>query len=473
VERALTDGAASAHDHYKCDEQGLAARFVAVFGGMARFSGDEGRWRGFDGIRWAEDTPSHHRSAKMMEAIVDLYVEDAAAAQDESVARAIRNFAKTYRTHGKVASALKTAERHLLVSSDEFDHAPTRLNVANGTLDLRTGALRPPSAADLITRLASVAYDPDATAPRFQAFLTQVLPDAGVREWLQRFIGYAVAGDPKEQCFCTLLGDGSNGKSTLIAALSHALGDYAMATQANTFTSSSRTTLPAQELARMGHATRLVFTSEPAPGAHLDESFIKQFTGGDTIVAKGIYAPPRSFRPQAVLVMAVNEPLELSTSNVAMSRRIKVVPFDVIIGDRQRERDLGERLRAEASGILNWVVAGYQAYLARGLAGEPVGMREAAEAYMRSSDTFADFFDECCELRPDARIQRTEMYTTYVRWCRARDVIPRSNTAVISSLRQGGLEERKSRGVWCWLGVRTTIDTLRSFQLLVENSEVA
>ncbi len=447
-------GADKAHSGFKCDEQGLAFRFEQVFTHMARYSEDEARWRIFDGRRWAVDTKERHRVASMMEAIVDLYAEDAARIEDDKIAGAVAKFAKSYRTHTKVISAVKTVERRLLIDTDSFDNAPGLLNVANGTLDLATGTLHPASADDLITRLAEVTFDSEANAPRFEAFLERVLPDPAVREWAARYCGYVLAGQPNEQCFCTFLGDGSNGKSTLLSLLSHVLGDYSMTTPAETFIASSRSNTQFQEMARLGRGTRLLIGSEPPDSAKLDESFIKQFTGNDLVAGCAKYASTRAFVPQAVLIMAANSPLELSSSNVALTRRIKVVPFGVTISDAERDKDLPRVLRAEASGVLNWLVAGYRAYLDKGLSGEPMAVAEAGAEYMRASDTFADFTEAMCNFYVGGSTSRRSIYEAYTKWCRARDIVPRSNKAVASSLRgTDGVGEKKIKGSWYWTGV--------------------
>lgn len=458
IRSALTAGGDKAHSGFKCDEQGLAFRFEQVFSHMARYSEDEARWRIFDGRRWAVDTKERHRVASMMEAVVDLYVDDAKRTEDAKVAQAITKFAKSYRPHTKVISAVKTVERRLLIDTDSFDDAPGLLNVANGTLDLATGELRPASADDFITRLADVTFDPEAGAPRFQAFLERVLPDASVREWTARYCGYVLAGQPNEQCFCTFLGDGSNGKSTLLSLLSHILGDYSMTTPAETFIASSRSSTQFQEMARLGRGTRLLIGSEPPESAKLDESFIKQFTGNDLIAGCAKYSSTRTFVPQAVLIMAANAPLELSSSNVALARRIKVVPFDVTISDEERDKELASALHAEASGVLNWLVAGYLAYLEKGLSGEPMAVAEAAAEYMRASDTFADFAEAKCNFYAGGVTSRKSMYEEYTRWCRARDIVPRSNKAVASSLRgTDGVGEKKINGTWYWTGVSLAV----------------
>jgi putative DNA primase/helicase len=46
-----------------------------------------------------------------------------------------------------------------------MDRDPFLLNVFNGTLDLRTGKLRPHRREDLLTKLAPAEFKPNATCP--------------------------------------------------------------------------------------------------------------------------------------------------------------------------------------------------------------------------------------------------------------------------------------------------------------------
>lgn len=113
----------------------------------------------------------------------------------------------------------------VLTEASTFDADPDLLSVKNGVVDLRTGALRPASPADKMTRGVDVDYRPEATAPRWEAFLREVIVDrAGQTEedvlaYLRAFIGYSLTGRTDEQAFAVFLGSGANGKSVLVNAL--------------------------------------------------------------------------------------------------------------------------------------------------------------------------------------------------------------------------------------------------------------
>lgn len=61
--------------------------------------------------------------------------------------------------------ALAAADHRVALPPDAFDRDPWLLTVDNGTIDLRTGTLRPHDPADLISKRAPVAYNPSQPAP--------------------------------------------------------------------------------------------------------------------------------------------------------------------------------------------------------------------------------------------------------------------------------------------------------------------
>ena len=121
---------------------------------------------------------------------------------------------------------LTESEPQIPVLPDQLDADPWLLNVVNGTLDLRTGELRPQRRLDLLTKMAPVIYDPGALCPTWEAFLWRIMGgNQDLIDFLQRAIGYSLTGDTTEQCLFVLHGTGANGKSTLLEALWAMLGE--------------------------------------------------------------------------------------------------------------------------------------------------------------------------------------------------------------------------------------------------------
>src|SRR5205085_2036495 len=121
-----------------------------------------------------------------------------ASAPIEELTKWARDSSKRGRLDAMVA--LASSEPELATTGTAWDADRWALNVNNGTIDLQSGELRPHRQDDMFTLLAPVDYDPNARCPRFEAFLEHVQPDPEVRAWIQRYLGYALTGDVREQC---------------------------------------------------------------------------------------------------------------------------------------------------------------------------------------------------------------------------------------------------------------------------------
>jgi putative DNA primase/helicase len=111
----------------------------------------------------------------------------------------------------------------------------------NGTLVVRRRddgdyvAFQPHDPTDLITKLAPVDFDPEATCGVFDAFLAKVQPRHEMRAFLQQWLGLSLTGDVSEQKLAFFYGKGGNGKSVLIDAVSYVAGDYGETVPIETF----------------------------------------------------------------------------------------------------------------------------------------------------------------------------------------------------------------------------------------------
>jgi putative DNA primase/helicase len=199
---------------------------VAQHGEDVRYCYLWGKWLVWTEARWERDDAGRvHRLAK--ETVRSIYGE-AAAAEDEDQRKALAQHATRSEAEARIRAMLELAKSEVPVSPDELDADPWLLNADNGTVDLRTGDLREHRREDLMTKIAPVEYDPNASAPVWERFLERVLPGADLRAFVRRASGYSATGDTSEQCMIINHGTGNNGKSTFQEALTAALGDYAM-----------------------------------------------------------------------------------------------------------------------------------------------------------------------------------------------------------------------------------------------------
>ena len=247
----------------------------------------------------------------------------------------------------------------------ELDADPYLLNVANGTHDLRTGELKPHDPRDRITKVTRAAYDPDAPAPTWVAFLEKVLPDELVRAYLQRVTGVALLGKVIVHILAILTGTGANGKGTFYKGLCWALGDYASTVEPDLFMHREGAH-PTGEMDLLGK--RLVVVSESERDRRLAEATMKRLTGGDTIRARRMRQDFVEFEPAHTPLLITNHLPKVSGDDPAIWRRLRVVPFTVEIPEAERDPHIDEQLQAEADAVLSWAIAGWHDYRDGGLA---------------------------------------------------------------------------------------------------------
>jgi putative DNA primase/helicase len=278
---------------------------------------------------------------------------------------------------------------------------------------LRTLELRDHNPADKITKITRAAYR-DTEGPLWSAFLEKVLPASEVREYLQRVIGVALLGKVIEHNLVILRGIGGNGKGTFYGAVSFALGDYADMADPEIFLE-RRSSSHLGEMALRG--LRLAIVSESGKDRALDEARMKRLTGGDLINARFHYENPVTFTPSHLPVFITNHLPKVSGDDPAVWRRLRVVPFDVVITEAERDNSLDVKLELEADAILGWAVNGWTDYRnhANRLS-EPAEVLQATSKYRTDSDDVGRFINDENWIRKSAKATTSQLYKAYQEW---------------------------------------------------------
>lgn len=436
---------------YRCTDLGNAERLVAQHGTELRFCPGIG-WLAWDGKRWRrDDTGERVRRAKLT--VREIYTE-AGLIDNEAVRKAVGGWAKKSESAGHIKALLQLAEsdERIVVRAADVDANPFALNCENGTVDLRTGALLPHNPADLITKLCPVVYDPDAAAPVFDGFISSIFAgDAALVAFVQRFLGYSLTGDVREQTLFFAYGHGSNGKSTLFDLLLAALGDHAK-TAAPSLLVAKRGESHPTERADL-HGARLVTVVEVGAGKAFDEELVKQLTGGDVIKARYMQRDFFEFRPTHKLLISANHKPTITGTDHAIWRRIALVPFAVRFDGDAKDTALPGKLLRELPGFLAWCVRGCLEWQAEGLR-PPSSVLQATAAYRAEQDTVGTFLDERCLAFEQARVKSGGLYADYTEWAKAAGEHPISQRALGLALAERGYQsDRGTGGVRMWRGL--------------------
>jgi putative DNA primase/helicase len=244
-----------------------------------------------------------------------------------------------------------------------------------------------------------------------------------------------------------LYGNGANGKSTFILTLLAMLGDYAGQAVSELLMQKNHEQHPTERADLLGK--RLVATIETDEGKKLAESLTKQLTGGDKVKARWMKKDFFEMTPTWKLFLVANHKPTIRGQDLAIWRRIKLVPFEVTIPEEEKDKHLSAKLKAELPGILNWAVEGCRDWRREELC-EPDEVKAATAAYQSEQDLISGFLAECCVLNPEARSQASKLHEAYEEWSGDRMTSPK---AFGQRLEAKGYQRRRSNGRAWWIGI--------------------
>jgi putative DNA primase/helicase len=433
-------------------DSGNAERFVHLYGELLRYCADFGHWLVWDETRWRRD--DQRIVLALGQAMLLQMYQHGQAIQDDKERGTFMAYVASVDRLGKMQAAIEwaSANRKVAVRPEDLDRNTGLFNLRNGTYDLKAGEFREHRSEELITRLAGTQYDPAATCPRWTRFLEEIFPDDPYsRVFVQQAVGYSLTGDTREQCLFIFYGPGLNGKSTLLETIVDLLGSYAVRTPVETLMIRRGDVIP-NDLARLKGA-RLVHSAETESGRRLAESLVKSLTGGDTIVARFLHAEFFEFRPTFKLFLATNHRPVIRGQDLAIWRRIRLVPFTVCFPPERQDKDLAAKLRQELPGILNWALKGYQDWQTNGLS-LPPAVSEATESYRTAMDTLSDFLDECCVTEKAGQVAAQVLYEAYRKYCEKTGDRIASRKALGMQLEERGYQAvRRAGGQRVWLHI--------------------
>ena len=444
---------------------GNAMRLVSLHGSDLRYVPEFKKWLVWDGGRWLIDEDGEiMRRSKDTAAAIYVEAKIAAEAGEQPMADKLASHAGKSQAVQKLKAMIELAqsEQGIPARTTELDNNNYLLGVANGVINLQTGALREPRREDLITKRALVDYEPDAHAPLFLAFLDRIMGgNQALIGFIHRAVGYSLTGLTDEQCLFFLHGSGQNGKSTLLTAIKELLGDYAMQCPAETLMVKQGGGIP-NDIARLRGA-RMVATSETEDGRRFAETMIKQLTGQDTIAARFLFAEYFEFIPNFKIWLAANHKPVIRGDDYAIWRRIRLIPFAVTIPPEEKDGKLPEKLRAEYPGILAWAVQGCLEWQRQGL-NPPPEVLAATEEYKSEMDLIGKWIEECCITAPHATAKASALYGNYKRWVEDNGGFPLSSTKFGMKLGDRGYQKEKSGTVvYRGLGLLDTLDSWEGF----------
>ena len=447
-------------------DTGSGRRMRDRFGDGFRYNTREGQWYWWTGSAWERDEHLRIWRAAVQcaeEAVTEAQqmLDSAELVGDEDMIKAAKkrlHDAIQLKNKGKLEAAIKmfSVEDGMALTTDAFDKDPGLLNLPNGTLELESQHLHQHDPNNLITLAMGAALDKDAECPRFEQFMLEAFPDPELRDYVQRCLGYSLLGTAKERAIFVLYGPSGTGKSVLTNLMTRMFGGYGTTAPASTFRVKKQTeTLDLHKL----KGARFVATSELPEGAQLDEDLVKRISGGDLVTSRGHWEAFTEWRPSCVVWIATNHLPRLNGDDNAIWKRMKTIPMGTEFCNDNEILGYADVLyEEEASGILNWLLKGLEAYHMLGL-NEPEAVRCAVENYRIDMNLAASFIRDKVEegvliKDEDFETKSSDVWNLFSTYCNENHQLPLGARRFQNQLKALGFEPTKIGGKAYWKGLR-------------------
>jgi putative DNA primase/helicase len=434
---------------------GNAKRLVAISAGKLLWIEDVQAFGFYDGRRWSmergaiEAQRMAHRVVEHIDAEAEALgtlADDARMLKERVGAWCTPEIAqervKTLRGHAvrsgsanMTAGMLKQARSLMMAMFADFDTDPLAYNTLNYTLRFQQDddgkwqvAATPHDQSDMIMQLANVDYDPEATCPFWNDRLSMLTPDAEQLAGFRTLYGYTLTGLTSDQAFYVHQGKGGDGKSVTHMALADMHGDYYRHAGVKTFLEASGQKAGSEhrsDLVRLKGDVRMVTIDEPPARSVWDGGTIKQITGS-LVTARGANERTEvTFTPRFKLFAECNIIPRAPSDDKGFRRRFKLYMWSVAVEDTKAGTmpiDIVlSKLKAEKSGILNWMIAGALDWLATRVIPQPSAMTAVLSDFWADSSPLLEWMGEWCDMTdPTAQSPAKALHDHFKQWCEER-----------------------------------------------------
>ena len=446
------------------------------------------------GHHWIED--DYDKASQIIEDVCELYLRLAEHKQNEadeadkedkpkiqSITDAVLRRVTLLRDipgQEKLLQMVRRVRDPLVVLPKHIDKQHYVKACPNGVIDLRTGELRPGRPEEYILNAIVTEYDPsllekEDPCPETNKFLLSSMDgDQELVEFIWRLLGYGLITERRDHIFTIMWGEhGRNGKDTLIKLVTHVLGQtlsgdvpVEMFLQMQQTRNSSA---PSPDVLAL-RGMCIAWINEAEEGQRFALAKLKKLTGGGYITARGLQDKLQTTWLQTHLpIMTTNElPKAKADDSAFWSRAILLKwPLSFVENpeqpyERPADKNLDEKIQAEAKGVLARMVRGSMEYLRDGLK-IPDKVREWTREQRASWDDVGLFISEWCEQEPhkdnpDAyttRITSTDLHEAFCIWyARNRDKRFSISAKKFSEmLNKKDIPYKRSNGSWR-LGIR-------------------
>lgn len=384
-------------------------------------------WYYFDGFKWIVDHKSLNFKKHMLELCslfnkIKGHYEDKKT--DESAVNLIKNIKSLVTKLNKPQLKDDILREAQLFFADigfvkKLNSKKHLVPFDNGVYDLLERSFKKAAKDDWINLTLGYKYEAGVMNDEVVDFVNKVLPNEGVRDYVLKKMSECLNGDIPNTNFLMFIGDGANGKSQLLNLMKAAMGELGEKVEVTLLTRKRNNANEANTEKIKLMNKRFAFLSEPEDGEKINIGLLKELTGSEEVVARGLYQESVSFVMEAKLFLACNELPEIKGEDTALWRRIRVIDFPSRFVDNPIEenefkidRTLPSRMREDITWrqtFMNMLISYYDKDIT-----EPNEVKVKTDEYRQENNDFYNWLCDNITAKPSGLLQVKDVCEIYL-----------------------------------------------------------
>ena len=297
----------------------------------------------------------------------------------------------------------------------------------NGIYDLKNSVFRSGRPEDYLSMNTNIDYkeynESDKGVQAVLKFFEDIQPEKEMREYLLLKLSSFLEGVQRDQKFEIWTGGGGNGKSCILKLLNDSFGDYGTYLPIALLTKPRGNSSQASPEVAHTKGKRCAIFQEPENDDKIHVGHMKNLTGGDKIMARGLFKDPIEFYPQFKTILACNKLPDIPSADGGTWRRIRVVPFEMkfvdnptVPNEKKKIDNIEEMMNEWKVPFMSILIHYYAIYRKYGLK-EPEKVLKYTNEYQKLSDNYMEFIrDYVVEGGSSDYINDDELWKIFKEW---------------------------------------------------------
>jgi len=305
------------------------------------------------------------------------------------------------------------------------------IGFANGVYDLKMHIFRDGMPDDYIsysTKINYIPYNPESPEiEEINDFFSKIFINDAVRNYVLDIIACIIDGSIVQERFYVFTGNGSNGKSRLLDFIQKTIGDYYSILPIALLTQKRAASNSAQSELERTKGRRFAVMQEPSEQDKINIGFMKELSGNDRILCRGLYKEPFEFKPQFKMILTCNELPEVPSDDGGTWRRIRVIEFLSKFCENPKKAnefpmdlELSEKFDRWAETFMSMLIERHK-HINPNSIHEPMEVRIATESYKNNNDIIGQYKNDRIVLlnndNNNNRVLINTLFNDFRLWC--------------------------------------------------------